>query len=74
MKVTYDSAADAAYIYLTPRLKPGGVKRTYSCETEEVGGMINLDFDEAGALLGIEVLDASRLLPADVVQAAERIG
>ncbi len=29
MKVTYDKSANAAYIYLTDYIPPGGVDKTY---------------------------------------------
>lgn len=67
MKITYDSEADAAYIYLAP-IEPGGVAKTYACDPGEVGGTINLDFDADGRLLGIEVLDASGKLPESVLK------
>lgn len=50
MKVTYDSVADALYIYLNPRKKV--------TKTEIVGEGVNVDY--AGKeVIGIEVLDAS---------------
>ncbi len=63
MRFTYDSSADAAYIYLVPEITPGQVAKTYACDPLEVGGQINLDFDSSGKLLGVEVLDASKRLP-----------
>jgi uncharacterized protein YuzE len=72
MKVTYDSAADAAYIYLVDRIDAGEVAKTYPCDPREVNGEINLDFDSQGRLLGIEVLDASRYLPQSLLRAAPR--
>jgi len=68
MKITYDDSADAAYICLLDEIEPGGVARTYCCDTREVNGMINLDFDSGGRLIGIEILDASKLLPEPVLQ------
>jgi len=69
--VTFDKEADAAYIYLAESIGTGGVKKTYPCDSREVGGMINLDFDAEGRLVGVEVLDASRLLPDALLQVAE---
>jgi uncharacterized protein YuzE len=66
MKITYDKNADAAYIQIQ-EIFPGGVKKTYLCDPEEVGTMINLDFDENNILVGIEVLDASKKLPKEVL-------
>ncbi len=67
MKIEYDKRTDAAYLYLVP-IEPGGAKKTYSCDPDEVGGMINLDFDGEGRLIGIEVLAASHLLPERVLK------
>jgi uncharacterized protein YuzE len=71
MKVTYDSTADAAYIYLLARIEPGGVKMTYTCDPIETNAEINLDFDASGRLIGIEVLGASRTLPPELLREAE---
>ena len=70
MRITYSPEADAAYIYLVPEIKPGGVKMTYLCDPLETKGMINLDFDCDGRLIGIEVLGASRKLPAKLLEEA----
>ncbi|MFB9932204.1 DUF2283 domain-containing protein [Amycolatopsis halotolerans] len=73
IKVTYDSEADAAYIYFVdPNYSPP-VARMYPCDPVEVGGMINLDFDEGGRLIGVEVLAARSKLPAHILDSAERI-
>src|SRR5262245_58012690 len=71
LRVTYDSSADAAYIYLG-RIEAGGVATTVAGEDE--AGSVNLDFDHDGRLLGIEVLAASRWLPREVIVQAEHIG
>ena len=72
MRIEYDKGADAAYLYLVP-IEPGGAKKTYSCDPDEVGGMINLDFDGEGRLIGIEVLDASHLLPERVLKGQQAL-
>jgi uncharacterized protein YuzE len=64
IEATYDRQVDAAYIRLK-KLGPGEVAKTYTCDVDEVGGTINLDFDQNGLLVGIEILDAFALLPAD---------
>ncbi|CAN5182585.1 hypothetical protein BH10PSE3_BH10PSE3_17330 [soil metagenome] len=64
IEATYDRQVDAAYISLK-KVDPGGVAKTYTCDIDEVGGVINLDFDQKGQLVGIEILDAFTLLPAD---------
>lgn len=54
MKVSYDSKADAMYIYFSKSKK--------STRTEEVGDDLLVDY--AGReLIGIEVLDVSKKLP-----------
>ena len=76
MMITYDKSVDAAYIYLDEAnaKKAGWVKKTYSCDANQVNGMINLDFDADQILYGIEVLDASKKLPQSLLEAAELIG
>ncbi len=64
IEATYDRQVDAAYIRLK-EIAPGGVAKTYTCDVDEVGGEINLDFDQNGRLVGIEILGAFALLPAD---------
>ncbi len=56
MKVTYDSMADAMYIYFTEKKK--------STRTEEVSEDFLVDY--AGKeMIGIEILDASKKLPKE---------
>lgn len=71
MRVTYDAAVDAAYIYLVDRIDTGGVARTVCVDPREVDGMINLDFDSGGRMIGIEVLDASRFLSPEILAPPE---
>lgn len=68
MRITYDSDADAAYIYLVDEIGAGGVDRTVPVEAIATHAMVNLDFDASGKLIGIEVLDASNLLPDDLLR------
>ncbi len=63
LRVTYDSEANAAYIYLVPEIEFGGVARTVPVDGGDQPWVVNLDVDSEGRLLGIEVLDARRLLP-----------
>ncbi len=51
MKITYDSKADALYIYLTSEL--------HRVETRQMDEDVMLDFDLSDRLVGIEVLGAS---------------
>ena len=64
---TFDSDADAAYIYLASPIADGAVKRTITADTDH--GMINLDLDGDGRLIGIEILGADRHLPPALRQA-----
>ena len=73
MKVTYDRSVDAAYIYLSEDIRDGYIKKTYLCDPDEVGGMINIDFDEDGRILGMEVLDASHHLSKKMLKDAVQI-
>ena len=64
MKITFDSEADAAYIYLR-KIQEGDVKTTISLNEN-----INIDLDENGVILGIEILDASKNLSPEVLKSA----
>lgn len=67
LRVTYDSEANAAYIYFVPEIESGGVARTVPVDGGDHPWMVNLDVDSDGRLLGIEVLDARRLLPPSLL-------
>ncbi|WP_405166395.1 DUF2283 domain-containing protein [Nocardia sp. NBC_01499] len=66
-RVTYDAVADAAYIYLTREILPGGVATTVSVDPIAIDGMVNLDLDAEGRIVGIEVLDARARLDPDLL-------
>jgi uncharacterized protein YuzE len=70
MRLQYSSDADAAYLQLADEIGPGGVASTYLCDTTQIGGMINLDFDSGGRLVGIEIMDASKFLPPEALAEA----
>jgi len=74
MKISYDAAADAAYIRIVDVIDPGQVDKTYLCDPHEVGGMVNIDLDGDGRILGVEVLTASALLAAEVLAKADPQG
>jgi uncharacterized protein YuzE len=60
LEVTYDAAANAAYIYLVP-IGPGEAVRQEVVKFDGPGaGEIILDFNRSGQLIGIEILDALR--------------
>jgi len=71
MRVTYDSAADMAYVHLCD-IAPDGVERTHALVLETAGDpcFINLDFGPSGELLGFEVMGARGALPADLLRDA----
>jgi uncharacterized protein YuzE len=73
LKVTYDEAANAAYIYLKPGAEGARVARMYACDPIEVDGLINLDFDGSGCLIGVEVLAARTKLSPELLAMAEDI-
>lgn len=64
MRMTYDPAADAAYLYLTER-EPAEVART-----EEVSAGVMLDFDQESRVVGVEILGVSKLPGARPMQMA----
>jgi uncharacterized protein YuzE len=74
MRVTYDRSVNIAYLLLDGEISFGRVKNSYQCDINEVGGMINLDFDGEGKLIGIEVLAANQLLSKNLLDEAEIIG
>jgi uncharacterized protein YuzE len=69
MRIKYDKSVDAAYIYLAED-SVTQVDRTYSCDPQEVGGIVAFDFDSEGRILGIEILDASSLLLPELLRLA----
>lgn len=60
--MTFDTAADAAYLYIEWPIAPGSVARTESIDPSEIQGMINVDVGHDGRILGVEVIDARRFL------------
>jgi uncharacterized protein YuzE len=57
MRMTYDPAADAMYLYLTER-SPGTPD---VARTKEVAPGVMLDFDVENRVIGIEILSVSQL-------------
>lgn len=58
---SYDSEADAAYIYLDHPIPPGTAEKVIPFDTTH--GMFNLDLDSDGHILGLEILGAGHHLP-----------
>jgi uncharacterized protein YuzE len=72
MRITFDRAANAAYIYLIP-MEPGAAVKTEGIAPPHIKGMFNLDFNKNGRLIGIEILGATQVLPSEVLEQAERL-
>lgn len=66
-QLSYDSAADAAYLRLADTQVHGGFARTVVTDVALENAAINLDFASDGVLLGIEFLGASRVLSAELL-------
>ncbi len=71
VRVTYDSIADAAYIYLRT-IEPGGARLSVPVPADPDLPMIVLNFDEGRRLIGIEILGAVNGLPPSLLAEAER--
>jgi uncharacterized protein YuzE len=70
VRITYDPAADAAYIYLTgDPLRPGRTT-IHALTPPGTSGFIALDW-KGHHLVGIEILDASARLHHDLLEEAE---
>lgn len=72
MRVTFDSRANAAYIYLKDTAAGESAHQELVAE-RHTRGMVVLDFDRMGRLIGIEVMDATKTLPQGFLEDAERI-
>lgn len=65
MRVEYDEAVDAAYIYVVETTAQ--VHKTVPVDPREINGEISLDFDLDGRLVGIEIQNARRFLPVSLL-------
>lgn len=72
--MTHDPEADAAYIYLSDPIEPGGVSQSRVLDHYTTGASVTLDFDGDNRLLGIELLGFSLLVPTDVVRRVNEVG
>ena len=70
--MTYDAAADAAYVYLVDSIAPGGVTQTSFPGIELDAALITVDLDADGKVHGIEFLGASRTLPLTTSSSVRR--
>ncbi|WP_327007626.1 DUF2283 domain-containing protein [Dactylosporangium sp. NBC_01737] len=64
---TYDSDADAAYIYLQHPIPAGAAEQVMPFDLEL--GMFNLDLNANGHVLGLEIVGARKHLPPALLQA-----
>lgn len=70
LRVTYDPAADAAYIYLTNRDEEGvGVVTTIPMAAASLS--VVADLDATYRIAGLEFLGASHTLPKELLEQAE---
>jgi uncharacterized protein YuzE len=74
VRITYDRVADAATIYLTGDIGPGGAPKSLMCDLEVDEGAVILLLDDGDRIVGIEVLGASGLLPTELLDAADGRG
>ncbi len=70
VRITYDPAADAAYIHLTSGPLSPGRATTQASTPPGTEGVVALDWKD-GRLVGIEILDASTRLHHDLLDEAE---
>jgi uncharacterized protein YuzE len=70
MRVTWDRAADAAYLHLTGVELALG-RTTLDCPVPDGSGATVFTDWKDGRLVGLEVLHASAVLPPDLLAAAE---
>ncbi|MDQ7911373.1 DUF2283 domain-containing protein [Phytohabitans sp. ZYX-F-186] len=67
---TYDSEANAAYIYLQHPVPAGAAEKTARLDAHR--GMFNLDLNAHGHVVGLEILNAREQLPPPLLQAILR--
>lgn len=70
--MTYDSEANAAYLYLVDGIASGAAVENVVVEREGRGDIV-LDFDANGYLLGVEIIGVDELLDPSVLAAAQRL-
>ena len=70
MRITYDPAADAGYLYLTGEPLARGRISIPADPPEGVQAFVVLDWKD-DRLVGIEILDASHRLHPDLLEEAE---
>jgi uncharacterized protein YuzE len=74
LTVTYDSEADAAYVYVVPRGQGRSVARTAVANIRMDRASINVDFAPDGTIAGFEILGASRVLPPSLLEDVGELG
>jgi uncharacterized protein YuzE len=63
---TYDSDADAAYIYFDHPIAARAAEQTVAFDSDH--GMLNLDLNADGHVLGLEIVGARKHLPPALLQ------
>lgn len=69
MKITFDTTADAFYLYLCEQ---GKIKYTYLCDPTAVYWMINVDILENGKIHWVEIM-SSDYFPKDIISWKRKI-
>ena len=67
LRMTYDPDSDAAFIYITDPIEPGGAVTSSVLNKRTPGASLVASFDADEKLLGIELLGVKRLLRPDVL-------
>ncbi len=72
MRITYDEAADAAYITFREREFPGEGE-TVRAQDKRCKVDLFVDIAANREIMGIEILNASRALPKSILDAADKL-
>lgn len=65
MRIEYDKAVDAAYLYIKNRISKGEITQTIALNDN-----IILDFNKDKQLIGIEIISASKIIPRKEIKEA----
>ena len=71
--MTYDSVADAAYVYLVEQIATGEAVKTHVTDVPLDAGTVLVNLDKDGRLLGFEILGARGVLRDETLATAEDI-
>lgn len=73
MRITCDSVANAAYIYVVDEIGPSEAVRSDVSDIELKNAAIICDFDSDDRLLGMEILGARNVLRPETLNQAEHL-